>query len=234
MGASADENSGYKWWLGSVIVPLLSVGIAGGVALWIKNSGIHSSGVSDTVVQSLAAMAEIDAAKRARKDGVARLLEKGPPHCYRLSENCDFTWANYQGRRLSVRDAGGLQDPCPVEEWGFAVPEDPDHYYSGGRILMATSKERDLGDRDCYPPLEVTLAASSTVSKADEVVTFSVYADGGNDYYTVEWSGDDGLHSYDLDVNMTYGTPGLKAVRVQVNSNGESVFKTAKILIKKG
>lgn len=86
-------------------------------------------------------------------------------------------------------------------------------------------------DEECYPPTTGYCEVDMSKAKIGEIVTYTAVGQGGNGYFTYEWSGTDGLESYNRVVKARYWDPGTKTATVKITSNNYSVTKTCKVVI---
>lgn len=186
-------------------------------------------------IQSQPTIEDLETAAAKRQAEIEFLLSTGPPYCYSLTPpdaSCQSLWVTHNGKRIWVRNADGLDKPGAAVPAAIAIPEDEQHYYDGGVIRAAGPGDPYTGGMYCYPRTEAIAAASPTIARTGEVVRMEAAAEGGNGFFTYEWSGDDGLQSFQRVVNVRYHEPGLKTATVKVTSNGDdSVDVELRVLV---
>jgi hypothetical protein len=234
-----DADPKHKWWLRFVFVPLMVPVIAavvGGLIYFAKKeSPPDPKEFERSLSKSQPSAEEVARAEAWRQSALEKLANKGPPYCYRLFESSDTSWVTYMAKRVRVHDATGLEaPPGPIEPIAALIPEDDAYYYDAGEIKQ--SRANDDGDYGgysySYPPTEAIAGVSPLIGNVGEIITFEASGDGGNGYYTYEWSGHDGLRSRNRTVKARYHSPGLKVARVKVTSNvDDSIEKEVRVLI---
>lgn len=79
---------------------------------------------------------------------------------------------------------------------------------------------RDYWARAAADPkamMEGECSVDRATARVGEVVTFTASGYKGTGYYSYDWNGDDGLRSNEIDVKVTYGTPGTKIANVAMH-----------------
>jgi hypothetical protein len=82
-----------------------------------------------------------------------------------------------------------------------------------------------------YPALSGYCTANVTHAEEGEIITWEAQVAGGNNYYSYQWSGSEGLTSNYPLVDMRYESSGTKTATVRITSNYETITRTCSIII---
>jgi hypothetical protein len=240
-----DIETGHKWWVRHVIIPV-AVGLIGGggllgliVALINKGNRpqppeVHSTSEKPAALTESSMEAEAKkAAERNRQ--VEELRQQGPPLGYTFVEGCNTTWTNFEGKRIWVRDKKGLAcgDACPPQPLGVYIEQDMVHYYDAGAIgTFSVGEDTPSVPTDCFPAVDGVCIANVASARVGEAVTFTAYGYGGTGFYAYLWTADENKSSNRRELTTSFATPGIKSATLRVVSNGQTVFRTCRVIIK--
>lgn len=213
-------------WLVSVFVSLFA---GGGIFVWINfYKEKPRPELSEQSVAEYAKLAEEENAK------VENLRRKSPPFAYTLVRDCHTNWVNFEGKRVWVKDKGGLAcgELCGWEPLGVYIPVDRTHYYEAGEI-RAYSAPETLPEipPGCYPPVDGTCSVNKSRISVGESVTFEGWGTGGDGTYAYSWVGDEGRNAQTRQAVTSFSTPGVKSMTVRITSNGQNIYKTCEVIV---
>lgn len=90
---------------------------------------------------------------------------------------------------------------------------------------MATPQNR------AFPALIGECAVEPKTAKIGEFVTFTASYEGGNDYYSFHWTGDDELNSFYPTISKRYTSVGRKKAVVEITSDNHTIACECWVLI---
>lgn len=130
---------------------------------------------------------------------------------YSYEDNCDYydDCDDYVSSNNSYSESYSNSESNAVVNFEYIIEDD----------------EEDYDDVDGY------CFASVSRAETGDTVTWEAQGSGGDEWYTYDWSGTDGLNSYYPVVDKKYYSEGTKTATVKIYSAGDTITRTCSVKI---